>query len=215
MKDSTRSVLQVLFARYPELEPCRPQVEQATEILIDCYQKGGKLLVCGNGGSAADSQHIVGELMKSFVLPRAVDAGVSQSLRNVTPEKADYMIENLQGALPAISLIGEGALSTAFANDVAPEMCFAQQVLGLGAEGDVLLGISTSGGAQNVWYAAQVARAKGMKVIALTGRDGGALRDVADCSVIVPAAETYQIQEYHLPVYHALCLAVEQAFFGA
>jgi len=189
-------------------------MEAAVEILVCCFQNGRKLLVCGNGGSAADSQHIVGELMKGFMLPRSLGDGMRQKLLQVNPERAEYLIRHLQCALPAISLIGEGALSTAFANDAAPELCFAQQVLGLGNDGDVLLGISTSGDSANVLYAAHVARAKGMRVIGLLGRGGGRLFPLVDCALIAPAAETYEVQEYHLPMYHALCMAVERVFFG-
>ncbi|MCL1854335.1 MAG: SIS domain-containing protein [Clostridia bacterium] len=208
------SPLKALLTRYPALLPCREALDQAAEMLIHCFRNGHKLLVCGNGGSAADSQHIVGELMKGFVLPRSLDDQTRRKLIQVNPERAEYLTRHLQGALPALSLIGESALHTAFANDAAPDLCFAQQVLGLGNAGDVLLGISTSGDSANVLYAAHVAHAKSMLVIGLLGRNGGSLLSLTDCALIAPASETYQIQEYHLPMYHALCMTVEQEFFA-
>lgn len=214
MKDSAHHYLVQLSQRYPALAGCRSDIEDAANALIACYRRNGKLLVCGNGGSAADSQHIVGELMKGFVLSRKLDISMVNKLKSVCPQEAKYLTAHLQGALPALSLVGENALSTAYSNDMAPELCFAQQVLGHGLSGDVLLGISTSGNSQNVLYAAHVAHAKGMLVLALCGQGGGKLTSIADISIIAPAEETYQIQEYHLPIYHALCLAVEEEFFG-
>ena len=214
MKDSAQKHVNAAIERYPAMQPCQDALQAAVEAVIACYQSGGKLLICGNGGSASDSQHIVGELMKGFVLPRKLDADMQQKLKEVCPDSADHLIANLQGALPAISLVSESALSTAYANDVAPELCFAQQVLGHGRPGDVLIGISTSGNSANVLYAAQVARAKGLTIIGLTGQNGGTLKALADICLMAPSMETYQIQEYHLPLYHALCLAVEAEFFG-
>jgi D-sedoheptulose 7-phosphate isomerase len=170
-------------------------------------------MTCGNGGSAADALHIVGELMKAFVLPRALDGGDAESIREVSPN-ADYLIQNLQGALPAISLVSETALGTAYANDVAPDLDFAQQVFGYGRPGDILFAISTSGNSKNVLYASEVARAKKVKVIALTGAGGGKLQDIADILIAVPETVTFKIQELHLPIYHAYCLAIENEFFG-
>lgn len=216
MKQSAQKHLDELALRYPSLRPCQESILAATKALISCFNEGGKLLVCGNGGSAADSQHIVGELMKGFVLPRKLDDAMGQKLRAVCPDAgiADTLFSGLQGALPAISLVSENALSTAYSNDMSPELCFAQQVLGHGKPIDILLGISTSGHSKNVLYAAHVAHAKGMSVIGLSGRDGGALAQIADVCIIAPAMDTYQIQEYHLPIYHAICLAVEAEFFG-
>ena len=208
MKEKVTSIFDNLIARYPALEGCRGDIEKATEIMAESFRAGGRLLVCGNGGSASDAQHIVGELMKSFVLPRKLPDAMREKLGD------DYLSDNLQGALPAVSLIGEAALSTAYANDCAPDLAFAQQVLGLGREGDVLLGISTSGNSKNVVYAAKVAKAQGMKVIMLTGAGGGKCAGLADAAVCVPEKETYKVQEYHLPVYHAMCLALEEEFFG-
>ncbi len=182
--------------------------------LFESYQNHGKLLICGNGGSAADAEHIVGELMKGFKRPRLLDEASQQKLKNIDKEQGSLLAENLQGALPAIALDGHPALSTAYMNDCEPLMCFAQQVNGYGREGDVLLGISTSGNSQNVIYAAVTAKAKGMKVIGLTGAKDSKLSDLADVCIQVPETETYKIQELHLPVYHCLCLMLEEEFFG-
>ena len=214
MTSAARQPLKTLLERHPVLESCKDALWTAVEAIIACYEKGGKLLVCGNGGSASDSQHIVGELMKGFVLPRKLNHATQKSLRDTCPNSADSLIAHLQSALPAISLVSETALSTAYANDVAPELCFAQQVLGYGNPGDILWGISTSGNSANVLYAAQVAKAKGLTVIGMTGQSGGKLKEWVDICMMAPAEETYRIQEYHLPLYHAVCLAVEVHFFS-
>lgn len=214
MRRSAKEVLKKLMERYPALTACEKDIEYATQMIIDCYRNGGKVLVCGNGGSASDALHIVGELMKSFVLPREIKEETQQAIRASFDADAEYLCKNLQGALPAIALVGETALQTAYANDVAPDLAFAQQVLGYGRAGDLLIGISTSGNSTNVIYAAEVARAVGMKTVSLTGQGGGKLSLVSDCTVAVPEKETYCIQEYHLPIYHALCMAVEIEFFG-
>lgn len=206
--------LNQLFGRYPALEACRQEIEAAYELLRGCFTAGGRLLVCGNGGSAADSLHIVGELMKGFALSRKLSADWEEKFKQVCPEMAPYLMENLQGALPAISLVSETALSTAYANDQAPDLSFAQQVLGQGKAGDVLLCISTSGNSTNVLYAAAVARAMELRVIGLAGQGGGRLKELSDVCICAPSRITYQIQEYHLPIYHALCLALEREFFG-
>lgn len=206
--------LNQLFGRYPALEACRQEIEAAYELLRGCFAAGGRLLVCGNGGSAADSLHIVGELMKGFALSRKLSADWEEKFKQVCPEMAPYLMENLQGALPAISLVSETALSTAYANDQAPDLSFAQQVLGQGRAGDVLLCISTSGNSTNVLYAAAVARAMELRVIGLAGQGGGRLKELSDVCICAPSRITYQIQEYHLPIYHALCLALEREFFG-
>ena len=171
-------------------------------------------MICGNGGSASDSLHIVGELMKGFVLQRKLPSDLQNALREAAPNSAEYLIKNLQGALPAISLVSEVALSTAYANDKASDLAFAQQVLGQGRKGDILLAISTSGNSSNVLYAAQVAKALEISVVGLTGVGGGKLSDWSNVLIDVPEKETYKIQELHLPVYHAICLALEQEFFG-
>ena len=214
MEARVKEQLDLLLSRYPALEVCRESIAAAYEILVDAYFLGKKLLVCGNGGSAADSEHIVGELMKGFCLPRHVDAGFADRLKRVDPELGAVLAANLQGTLPAISLTGHPALSTAYQNDVTPELCFAQQLNGFGVQGDVLLGISTSGNSKNVLYSAVAAKAKGLKVIGLTGAAPSRLSDLSDVCIQVPQTETYMVQEYHLPVYHCLCLMLEQKFFG-
>lgn len=209
----TQSHISLLLTRYPQLEACRSDLESALELLERCYRQGGKLLICGNGGSCADAQHIVGELMKGFLKKRPLSSRQKEQMCTVCPDLPEPLLEELQGALPAISLCQESALTTAFANDVAAEAIFAQQVLGYGRPGDVLLAISTSGNAKNVGCAAQVATAIGLKVIGLTGITGGKLKSLADVCICVPEAETFRIQELHLPVYHALCAQLEEIFF--
>lgn len=206
--------LQKLFNRYPNLAVCKRQLEEAYEILETAFAQGRKLLVCGNGGSASDSEHIVGELMKEFKLKRKVFADQAETMKRIHPEMGAVLAENLQGALPAISLTGHSSLTTAFMNDSEPELIFAQQVNGYGKEGDVFLGISTSGNSRNVLYAAVTAKAKGLKVIGLTGQRESKLSALADVCIQVPEVETYKIQELHLPVYHCLCLMLEDHFFG-
>ena len=206
--------IEILFDRYPKLDCCRDEVERAYEIMCTCYRRGNRVLVCGNGGSAADSLHIVGELVKSFVLPRKLSSDWKERFDAVCPEMTQYLMDNLQNALPTISLVSETALSTAYANDQAPDLCFAQQVLGQGKAGDVLLGITTSGNSANVLYAVAVARAIGISVVGLTGETGGKIKPMCDACICVPSRITHEIQEYHLPVYHALCLALEEEFFG-
>jgi D-sedoheptulose 7-phosphate isomerase len=192
-----------LMQRYPALAVCEQDITAAVEMLIDTYRNGGKVLLCGNGGSAADCDHIAGELLKGFLSLRPVnDPTIPSPLR-----------ENLQGSLPAVSLPSLTAALTASLNDLDPSYAYAQLLYGLCKPGDVLIAISTSGNAQNVGHAATLARALGGKVLALTGEGGGKLAALADVTVRVPAKETYKIQEYHLPVYHALCAAVESALF--
>ena len=206
-------ILKELLARYPKLEQVQDAIEAAYDILVECYASGGKLLIAGNGGSSADAEHIVGELMKGFIKRRELPGAMRDALMREDPGQGKVLSEKLQGGLPAIALSGHPALSTAFLNDVDGDMVYAQQVCGYGKDGDVLLGISTSGNARNIDYAVTVAKAKGMKVIGLTGKDGGRLGARADAAVIVPEQETYRIQELHLPVYHALCLMLEEHFF--
>ena len=198
----------------PVLEGQRENIWDAYEIMAASYQCHGKLLVAGNGGSAADAEHIVGELMKSFVKPRKLDRQMILRLEEENQQYGKIIGEKLQGALPAIAVVDHIALSTAYLNDVDPMLGFAQQVYGYGVKGDVFLGISTSGNSKNILYACTVAKAKGMKTIGLTGRDGGELKKIADKTIIVPKNETFQIQELHLPIYHALCLMLEEKFFG-
>ena len=205
--------IEELIGRYPNLEVCRGSLEAAYKTLEECFAGGGKLLIAGNGGSAADSDHIVGELMKGFVKRRPLSEELKQALAAADPVRGKELAEKLQEALPAIALTNHAALSSAFANDVDGVLSYAQQVNGYGRTGDVFLGISTSGNAENVMYAAVTARAKGMRVIALTGKTGGKLGAFADISIIVPEQETYKIQELHLPIYHALCLMLEERFY--
>lgn len=203
-----------LIARYPQLNACSDDVVKAYELLEVAYSSGHKLLVSGNGGSASDSEHIVGELMKEFKLKRKVFGKQAEALKKVDAELGQTLAEHLQGALPAISLTGHSSLTTAFMNDAMPELVFAQQVNGYGKPGDVYLGISTSGNSKNVLYAAVNAKAKGLKVIGLTGAKENKLMKYADVCIRVPETETYKIQELHLPVYHCLCMMLEDHFFG-
>ncbi len=193
----------MLYERYPELQACKQDIEKALALLIETYRNGGKVLVCGNGGSAADSEHIVGELLKGFLSKRPVtDERIPESLR-----------AELQGSLPAISLPSQCAILTAYCNDVSPEMMYAQLVYGYGKEGDVLIALSTSGNAANVAKAAEVARYIGVKTIALTGAKDSKLSELSTVTVKVPETETYKVQELHLPVYHYLCAGVEKELF--
>ena len=202
-----------LTARYPALAPCQTELRAAVELLKKCFETNGKLLLCGNGGSASDCEHIVGELMKSFLKRRPLSADETERLTAIDADLGGDVAARLQGALPAISLTSSVALGTAILNDTHGDMVYAQQVHGLGRAGDVLLGISTSGKARNVLLAFVVAHARGMKTILLTGRTGGRLRPHADVAICVPADDVVEIQEFHLPVYHALCLELEEAFF--
>ena len=205
--------LEELVERYPALDAVKDDVRKAYELLEACYEQGGKLLIAGNGGSCADAEHIVGELMKGFVKRREVSDSFAECLRSADEVRGAELAKKLQGGLPAIALTGHAGLSTAYLNDVDGDLIFAQQTYGYGRPGDVLIGISTSGNAKNVMYAMTVAKALGMKTIGLTGKDGGALKREADVSVVVPETETFKIQELHLPVYHALCLMLEERFF--
>ena len=199
--------IELCIQRYPALEVCREEMKRAVTVMEQMYQESGKLLLCGNGGSAADCEHISGELLKGFLLKRTP---LREEIDGLRPEIAS----GLQRGIQAIPLTSLSALSTAFGNDVAPENTFAQAVFALGSRGDVFLGISTSGNAENVCRAAEVARKKGLPTIALTGQGGGRLAGLCNVAIRVPATETYQIQEYHLPVYHALCAQVEEDLFG-
>lgn len=205
--------LEELLTRYPVLTSVKDDIKEAYEILENCYKNGGKLLIAGNGGSCADAEHIVGELMKGFVKPRAVSVEFAEKLTGADPVRGKELADKLQGGLPAIALTGHPGLSTAYLNDVDGNLIYAQQTYGYGKEGDVLLGISTSGNSKNIMYAMTAAKAMGMKTIGLTGRDGGELKETADVSIVVPEKETFKIQELHLPVYHALCLMLEERFF--
>lgn len=200
-----------LVKRYPELAPEREAVERSIAAVIECFQRGGKLLVCGNGGSAADADHMAGELLKGFEKKRPLP----EALRREIDRQYGGAVfsDGLQMGLPVINLATHSALQTAFANDCDYTSVFAQLVLTYGREGDVLMGISTSGNSENVLRAVAVAKARGVKTLALTGKDGGRLKAAAEVSVCVPGVRARQIQELHLPVYHAICLAVEDALF--
>ena len=202
-----------LIKRYPVLLTVRDDINAFYKTLKECYDNGGKLLIAGNGGSCADAEHIVGELMKGFCKRRAVSDEFREKLIEADRENGEEIAGKLQGGLPAMALSNHQALNTAFANDVDADFYYAQQVYGYGKKGDVLLGISTSGNAKNIMYAAAVAKAKGMKVLGLTGKTGGRLAKAADVSIIVPEEETYKIQELHLPIYHAICLMLEDTYF--
>ena len=202
-----------LIERYPVLASVENEIRTAYQVLERAYTNHKKLLVGGNGGSCADAEHIVGELMKGFVKKREIPEKMQERLLGLDQELGKHLANGLQSSLRAIAITGHAGFSTAFANDVDPEMTYAQQVNGYGDEGDVLLAISTSGNSKNLIYAALTARAKDMPVILLSGKDGGKLRAIADVSIVVPNQETYQIQELHLPIYHALCLQLEDKFF--
>ena len=200
------NIIDELYGRYPQLKGCEDGIAKAFDLLLACYRGGGKVLTCGNGGSAADAEHIVGELLKKFRKHREISSEVAAKL------PAD-LVAKLEGALPAVSLVSMSGILTAFANDVAWETAFAQQVYGLGHPGDVLIALSTSGNSANCVNAALVAKAKGLKVISLTGAGGGRLGELADAAIRVPETETFKVQELHLPVYHALCAALEDALY--
>lgn len=204
-----------LFERYPVLEPCREQIMDAYAMLRDCYQRGGKVLLVGNGGSCADCEHIVGELMKGFWLKRPLPENVRARVRAATDGLLPGAADRFQRGLPAIALTGHASLSTAVQNDLDPSLAAAQQVMGYGRPGDVIIGISTSGNALNVALAISVAKALGLNALGLAGRKGGRLRTLCDCAICVPADATADVQELHLPVYHTLCAMLEEAFFGA
>ena len=205
--------LDLLIERYPVLGSIKEDIASSYRLIESTYANGGKLLIGGNGGSCADSEHMVGELMKGFVKKRALSEEFRANVARYDAQIATTLLDGLEGALPAIAITGHTALTTAFANDVDPSLSFAQQVYGYGRATDTLLCISTSGNAKNLVYAAVTAKAKDMKVILLSGKDGGRLRALADVSIIVPSDQTHQIQELHLPIYHTLCLMLEDRFF--
>lgn len=207
--------LTILEDRYPVLKAVHDEVWEAFSMMRDSFLKGGKLLLCGNGGSSSDSDHIVGELMKAFCAKREIKPELATRLKELYGEQeTDYFTKHLEQGLPAISFSSQTALHTAFSNDQDEALFYAQCLLGYGKKEDVLFGISTSGNAKNVGFALKLAKAMGIPSILLTGKDGGTGKDLADLSIIVPSGETYQIQELHLPIYHSLCLMLEQYFFG-
>ena len=214
MKKNTEKIIVDLIQRYPALKDIKDDILQALNVIIGAYKCGGKLLICGNGGSAADSLHIVGELAKAFRYKRNINSEIKKKLEEEYPEDAERFVRCLEGAMPAVSLVNEVALITAFSNDKEAVFSYAQQVYAQGTENDILIGISTSGNSENVVCACKIARVKGMKVIVLTGENGGKLKTLSDVCICAPSNETYIIQEYHLPIYHALCGAIEYEFFG-
>ena len=213
MKASTEKILKELIERYPALEVVENDVREAYTALYECFADGGRVYLCGNGGSAADCEHMAGELLKCFKLPRPLENDFKATLRAFGEDGA-LLADNLEGGLPVVSLCGHVAFSTAFQNDNTPALVFAQQVNAYGRCGDVLVVFSTSGNSKNCIYAAICAKALGMRVVTLTGGTGGRLKGLSDVAVVAPACETYRIQEYHLPVYHAVCAMLEEEFFG-
>lgn len=209
-----REFLEELVVRHPRLKALMPQIEVAIDAMHKSYLSGGTMLFCGNGGSAADSEHIVGELMKGFILPRPISDEVKEKLTEMFHSDADYLSKYLQRGMPAISLVSQTALLTAFSNDNAPDLVFAQQVLGYGKKGDIFFGITTSGNSKNVIYAAEVAKVLGLTIIGLTGESGGKMKELSDILINVPEKETFKVQELHLPIYHIICLCLENRIFG-
>jgi D-sedoheptulose 7-phosphate isomerase len=205
--------IEQLISAYPDIAACAADIQSAFEILRSCYHTGGKVLTCGNGGSAADAEHIVGELMKGYLFRRPVPAAIRTKLLNKSHRDSEYLAAHLQGALPAISLVSQNSLISAIANDTAADMVFAQQVYGYGHEGDTLIGLSTSGNSRNVILAMQAANALGLHTLAFTGPTGGALKAVCEVCICVPGESTPDIQERHLPIFHVLCAMLEEEFF--
>jgi D-sedoheptulose 7-phosphate isomerase len=214
MKYKSKFYIDELISRYPNLFKIKSNIVQAINIMKKTSLNGGKYLICGNGGSAADSNHIVGELMKGFALDRKINTEIQYKIKKLFSLDADYLINNLQQGISAISLTSHTALTSAFSNDKVSDLIFAQQVFGYGQEKDVLLAISTSGNSKNIIHAAQIAKVLGIKVISLTGENGGELRKLSDVLINVPEKETFKVQELHLPIYHAICLILEYELFG-
>ncbi len=212
MKETTKRILVELIEKYPQLQDCFADIKNAFLILKTCFENGGRVFTCGNGGSSADSEHIVGELLKSFKKHRPIDKAVSKNLQAFGEDGA-YLCEKLEGSLPAYSLNSQTGIMTAFANDKSWDATFAQQLYGLGQQGDCLITLSTSGNSKNCVYAVLVGKAKGISSIALTGVGGGKLKEYSNCTIAVPEKETYKVQELHLPVYHCLCAMLEEELF--
>lgn len=207
-------MLNELLTRYPTLTACEDAIVAARDAIIDCYEKGCKVLLCGNGGSCADCDHIVGELMKGFLKKRPLSEERRAEMKAASPDLSEDVLAKLQTGLPAVSLPAITGLNSAFCNDVDPELIYAQSLLGLAKAGDILIALSTSGNAKNVAHAVAVAKALGVTVIGMTGECGGKLAASADICIRVPEKETFKVQELHLPVYHYLCAAVEAHFFS-
>lgn len=214
MKPTTSKHLDFLINRLPELESVQLDIQRAAETLIKCGQHGRKIMVCGNGGSAADSEHIAGEMMKSFILPRNLKDDEIAKLKSSGIDDWEELAQSLQRGIPTIALTGHISLATAIANDTNPYITFAQQVYVIGKEGDVLIALSTSGSAKNVLYAVKAAKAFGMHTIGFTGSCLSPMDSLCDIMIKVPETETYRVQEYHQPIYHTICLMVENELFG-
>lgn len=207
-------MLKELLERYPNLKAIENDIEAAADAIINCYENGGKILLCGNGGSCADCDHIVGELMKGFLKLRPMSEEKRAEMKKNCPLLDDKTLSELQEALPAVSLPSITALNSAFCNDVNPELIYAQPIMSLGRPGDILIGISTSGNSKNVFGAVKVAKGLGLTVIGLTGQGGGKLKENADICICAPETETFKIQELHLPIYHYLCAKTEAHFYS-
>lgn len=214
MKEAVRREFEILFTNYPLLSVCRDTILVAYDLMSQCYRNKGLIMTCGNGGSASDAEHIVGELMKGFKLKRALLPHQRQIIRSAFLTDGEYLSENLQQAIPAVSLVSQTAFSTAYVNDVASDMVFAQQVFGYGKVGDLLIGLSTSGNSRNIVNACKVAKSIGVKTIGLTGKNESQLSEICDVTIRVPACEVFRVQEYHLPVYHTLCAMLELEAFS-
>lgn len=214
MKKETLKIIEDLGLRFPKLSNNKYEIIATIEVLKNMYFLKNKVLICGNGGSAADSLHIVGELGKGFILSRNIQKGFQDKIKKYFPKEADYFINNLQEGISSISLVNEVALITAYGNDKNSDLIFAQQVYVQGKENDILFAISTSGNSKNVINAIKIAKVKGMKIISLTGRDGGEIKKLSDININVDEKQTFKIQEYHLPIYHNICLALENELFG-
>lgn len=206
-------MINLLLNRYPELKNSIDNIQKSIETIIETYKKGGKVLIAGNGGSAADAEHIAAELLKSFIKKRPIKTELKNKLMEIDKEKGEYIADTLEEPLQAIALTSHIGLSTAYLNDKDPYLIFAQQLLAFGKEKDVFIAISTSGNAKNILYAAALAKALGIKIISLTNESGGKLSKMADIAIKAPAKETYRVQEYHIPIYHAICIEVEKYFF--
>lgn len=213
MKASTNQIYEELFERYPALNVCRAEIMGAYECALTTYLEKGTVFCCGNGGSSSDSEHIVGELLKSFKLRRAIDEDVAAALQ-AYGEDGEYLCEKLEGSLAAVSLISQTGVLTAYANDRAWDAAMAQQLYGLGRKGDCLFALSTSGNSKNCVLAVMVAKAKGLKTVGFTGVKGGRMKELCDVCIAVPEMETYKVQELHLPVYHCICAMLEMEIFG-
>jgi len=207
------NVLNILINKYPDLAICKDDIILAFELMVKCYRGNGKIMTCGNGGSASDSEHIVGELMKGFKSKRLLPLSFKEKISKLFPDDGEYLTSHLQGARTASALTSNSTVNTALANDVAADMIFAQQVYGYGNKGDVLIALSTSGNSLNILNAIQVSKAKELITIGLTGQSGGKMKSFCDVTICVPETSTPEIQELHLPIYHALCLMLENEFF--